>query len=118
LDTIVVKESKGVYSMLARILAIADKGSVITKDHAVGILVKLASLKKYAGTCGPLLLEQLMKSPNNQFPMYAEMSLAAIDKTNKKRFEDLMMKRIEGLEKESQKRRVLKVLKKVKRIDG
>jgi len=37
LDTVVVKEPKGVYSMLARILATADKGSVITKDHAVGM---------------------------------------------------------------------------------
>lgn len=118
LDTIVVKEPKAVYSMLARILAIADKGSVITKDHAVGILVKLASLKKYAGVCGPLLMEQLMKSPNNQFAMYAEMSLAAIDEENKKRFEDVMMNRLEGLEKESQKRRVTKVLKNVKKIDG
>lgn len=118
LDTIVMKEAKGVYSMLAGILAIADKGSVITKDHAVGILVKLASLKKYAGDCGPLLMEELMKSPNNQFPMYAEMSLAAIDKTNKKRFEDVMMKRLEGLEKESQKKRVIKVLKRIKTIGG
>jgi len=50
--------------------------------------------------------------------MYAEMSLVAIDETNKKRFEDVMMKRIEGLEKESQKRRVLKVLKRIKRIGG
>lgn len=116
LDTIVMKEPKGVYSMLACILATADKGSVITKDHAVGILVKLASLRKYAGDCWPLLMEELIKSPNNQFPMYAEMSLAAVDETNKKRFEDVMMERMEGLEKESQKRRVLKVLKRVKRI--
>ena len=111
LDSIVMKEPKGVYSMLARILAIADGGSVITKDHAVGILVKLASLKQYADSCVPLLLEQLMKSPNNQFPMYAEKSLTVINKNNKKRFEEVMTNRIEGLEKESQKKRVMKVLK-------
>lgn len=111
LDAIVITEHKGVYGLLARILAIADGGSVITKDHAVGILVKLASLKQYADSCVPLLLEQLMKSPNNQFPMYAEKSLAVINKNNRKRFEEVMTNRVEGLEKESQKKRVIKVLK-------
>lgn len=115
LDTIALKEPKGVYSMLARILAIADAGSVITKDHAVGILVKLASVKQYADDCGPLLIEQLIKSPNNQFPMYAEKSLAVINEKNKKRFQELMMKRIDGLEKESQKKRVRKVLKTIEK---
>src|SRR6185295_14194609 len=67
LDMIAMKEPKGVYSLLSKILAIADAGSVITKDHAVGILVKLASLKQYADNCGSLLMEQLIKSPNNQF---------------------------------------------------
>lgn len=113
LDAIVITEPKGVYGMLAKILTIADGGSVITKDHAVGILVKLASLKQYADSCVPLLLEQLMKSPNNQFPMYAERSLAVIDRDNRKRFEEVMTNRIEGLEKESQKKRVMKVLKAV-----
>ena len=116
LDGIVTKEPRGVYSLLAKILAVADKGSVITKDHAVGILIKLASFKQYAGDCEPLLLEQLTKSPNNQFPMYAENSLPVINEKNKKRFEKVMMQRMEGLEKESQKRRVTKILKAVGKL--
>jgi len=112
LDCIALKEPQGVYGMLAGILATADEGSVITKDHAVGILVKLASLKQYADDCVPLLMEQLIKSPNNQFPMYAEMSLAVITEKNKKRFEEILKGRIKGLEKESQKKRVMKVLNK------
>jgi hypothetical protein len=116
LDSIAAKEPKGIHSMLSKILAIADAGSVITKDHAVGILVKLASLKQYADNCGSLLMEQLIKSPNNQFPMYAEKSLAVINSKNKKRFEGILMKRVEGLEKESQKKRVMKVLKTVGKI--
>lgn len=113
LDTIVMKEPKAIYGMLARILAIADAGSVITKDHAVGILAKLASIKQYSDVCEPLLIEQLMKSPNNQFPMYAEKSAAVIQNT--KGFKEVLTKRVEGLDKESQKRRVMKVLKGVDR---
>lgn len=113
LDTIVLKEPKAIYGMLARILAVADAGSVITKDHAVGILAKLASIKKYSDLCEPLLIEQMMRSPNNQFPMYAEKAFPVIQ--NKKRFKEVLIKRLEGLEKESQKRRVMKVLKGVDR---
>ena len=116
LDAIVTIEPKGVYSLLAGILAIADEGSVITKDHAVGILIKLASFKQYAGDCEPLLLEQLAKSLNNQFPMYAEKSFAVINQKNKKRFQKVMNERIDGLEKESQKKRVIKVLKAVEKL--
>jgi len=116
LDMIATKEPKGVYSLLAGILATADEGSVITKDHAVGILIKLASLKQYADDCEPLLLEQLARSPNNQFPMYAERSFSVINQKNKKRFQKVMNERIDGLEKESQKRRVIKVLKAVQKL--
>jgi hypothetical protein len=113
LDYIATKEPKGVYGLLPRILAIADEGSVITKDHAVGILVKLASLKPYADDCVALLMEQLIKSPNNQFPMYVEKTLAVIAEKDKQRFQGIMTKRMPGLERESQKKRVMKVLKKI-----
>jgi hypothetical protein len=113
LDTIVMEKPKAIYGMLARILAIADAGSVITKDHAVGILVKLASIKNYSDICEPLLIEQLMRSPNNQFPMYAEKACPVVQ--NKKRFKEVLIRRLEGLEKESKKRRVMKVMKGVDR---
>jgi hypothetical protein len=71
-DSIALKEPKVVHAMLPRILTAADAGSIITKDHAVGILAKLATMKAYRDDCISLLLEELMKSPNNQFPMYVE----------------------------------------------
>lgn len=117
LDTIVLKEPKGVYGMLPKILEAADNsGSVIARDHAVGILVKLGMLKPYKSDCVPLLIEQLLSCPNNQFAMYAEMSLAAIDDANRKRFQQVMEKRLPKLDKESQKKRVAKVLRKIGNI--
>lgn len=60
LDTIATKEAKAIYGMLSKILDVADRsGSVIARDHAVGILAKLGSLKLYKRTCLPLLIEQL-----------------------------------------------------------
>jgi hypothetical protein len=86
---------------------------VIARDHAVGILVKLGTLKPYKRDCVPLLIEQLMSCPNNQFPMYVEMSLPVIDADTRKRFQQVMEKRMQKLDKESQKKRVAKVLKKL-----
>jgi hypothetical protein len=111
LDSITAQEPKGVYGLLPKILDGADSGSVITRDHAVGILVKLGTLQQYADECMPLLVEQLLTCPNNQFPMYAEMSLALVNDKNKTTLQKAMTRRLDGLEKESQKKRVAKVLK-------
>jgi hypothetical protein len=114
LDTIALKEPKAVHGMLSRILKVADSsGSVIARDHAVGILSKLATLKPYRHDCVPLLIEQLISCPNNQFPMYVEMSLPVINADNRKRFQLVMEKRMQKLDKESQKKRVAKVVKKL-----
>jgi hypothetical protein len=115
LDTIALKEPKAVHGMLSKILKVADStGSVIARDHAVGILSKLATLKPYRRDCVTLLIEQLISCPNNQFPMYIEMSGPVIDADNKKRFQQVIERREPKLDTESQKKRVSKVLKRLK----
>lgn len=114
LDSIALKQPKFVYSLLAKILATADVGSVITRDHAVGILVKLGTRKQYAAKCVPLLIEQLRASPHNQFPMYAEMAMQVVTDKNRPALEKVITARLERLEKESQRKRVAKVLKRLK----
>ena len=47
INTITLENPKVVYASLLKIIAAADKGSVITKDYAVNILIKLCSLKQY-----------------------------------------------------------------------
>jgi hypothetical protein len=61
----------------------------------------------------PLLVEQLMTYPNNQFAMYAEMSLAVVNDKNKTALQKVMIRRLDGLEKESQQKRVVKLLKRI-----
>jgi hypothetical protein len=113
LDSITPQKPKEIHGLLAKILAVADSGSVITRDHAVGILVKLGTLKQYEDACLPLLLEQLLACPNNQLPMYAEMSLPLVNDKNKAALQKVLTRRLGGLEKKSQKKRVAKVLKRL-----
>ena len=113
LDSITLVEPKGVYSLLPRILDIADSGSVITRDHAVGILTRLGTLKLYKEKCVPLLIGQLAACPNNQFPMYAEMCEKVVSDKNRKAFQKVIAGRLAGLEKESQKKRVAKILNRI-----
>ena len=72
INTITLENPKVIYSALSKIIAAAGKGSVITKDYAVNILINLCSIKQYADSSFSLLIEQLLNSPINQLPMYAE----------------------------------------------
>ena len=83
LNTITNENPKVIYSALAKIIAVADKGSVITNDHCVNILIKLGATKEYADNAFSLLNERLLKSPTNQLPMYAENAMPIINDKNK-----------------------------------
>jgi hypothetical protein len=111
LDWIASINPVGVHNLVPQIVEKAKSGSVIARDHAVGILIKLAAVKKEFSTkCFALLLEQLRDCPNNQFPMYVEASSSIIDEANKNAFVKVLTGRLGGLEKDSQKRWVKKVL--------
>ncbi len=107
-----------VYTALPKIVAAADSGSVITTDNAVNILIQLAGNPNYADEAFPLLLERLMKSPTNQLPMYAEKSMHLVNAANKNRFVEILTFRLPEIEKDSKKKRVEKVLKKIGYLDS
>jgi hypothetical protein len=110
LDQIALEAPQHVFGLLTEIRTAAETGSIITRDHAVGILIKLGTLKQYASACFPLLIDQLKNCPNNQLPMYAEMSLAVATDKNKSALHRTIAQRMDRLEKETQKNRVQKVL--------
>ena len=62
LNSITNENPKKIHSALAKIIAAADKGSVITNDHCVGILIKLCAISGYAEDAFPLLIERLLVS--------------------------------------------------------
>jgi len=101
-----------IYGSLSKIIAAADNGSVITKDHAVNILISLCSLKQYTENAFSLLIEQLLNSPTNQLPMYAEKAIPVINEKNKQLFVKALASRINDIGKETKRKRVEKVIKK------
>ncbi len=115
LDTIADENSKAVYGALAKIIAVADKGSIITNDHCVGILIKLSVIPEYAKDVFSLLNERLMKSPTNQLPMYAENALPVINDKNKALFIKTLASRLSDIEKDTKRMRVEKVIKKLQK---
>ena len=113
LDNITNEIPKQIHKALGKIIAVADKGSVITNDHCVGILIKLCATKEYAEDAFALLNERLKISPTNQLPMYAEIALSIINDKNKAAFIKTLNSRLPDIEKDTKRIRVEKVIKKL-----
>jgi len=113
LDCIASINPKGIYKNLSLILKISDTGSVITKDHAIGILTKVATVKEYNDTALTLLLDQFKTTATNQLPMYAENAIPVIGDKYKKDFIKVLSSRLNDIEKDTKRNRVEKVIKKL-----
>lgn len=113
LSAITLQNAPLLYDAIAKIVAIAEKGSVITRDRAVLILADLGSIKKYNETAVLLLFEQLMAAPENQFPSYAEKTAPIVPPTHKAAFLKILNDRLPGIETESKKKRVEKIIRKL-----
>lgn len=113
LDSITGKVPQIIFRSLAKLAAVAEKGSVITHDHYMGILTKLCAMKAYAGSAFTLLNERLRACPTNQLPMYAENALPVITGKTRETFIKTLRLRIPEIEKETKRSRVEKVVKKL-----
>ncbi len=113
LDCITLEDPKVIYTNLSKIMDAAEKGSVITKDHAVGILLKLCTIKQYAAHAFVLFIELIKDCPTNQLPMYAENAIGIIGAKNKQLFIKTLQTRLPEIEKETKLKRVEKVIRKI-----
>lgn len=113
LNAIASENQETIYRQLSKILAASDHGSVITKDHAIGILIKLATNKSYSDEMLELLHDQFKSCAINQLAMYAEQSIQVITKKHKARFIKLFISRLNEIDKDSKKKRILNVIKKL-----
>ncbi len=112
LDALTIENPSTLYLGLAKIIEAANKGSVITKDHAINILIKLCSVKQYSDETFALLIEQLKNCPTNQLPMYSENAMKIINnKSRADAFINVLSSRLDQVEKESKKKRIEKVIK-------
>lgn len=113
LNTIASINPGAIYATLDKIIAAADNSSVITRDQAVSILTKLCAIEDYTDTAFVLLNEQLIKSPVNQLPMYAENASPVIPQNHKSTFINTLNSRLDEIEKDTKRNRVEKVIKKM-----
>ncbi|WP_055046882.1 hypothetical protein [Devosia sp. A16] len=113
IETITALQPDAVLGELPGIIVAADKGSVIAKDKAVAILVKLAAAGRGAKVL-PILLERLEGAAPNQFPMYAEQALPVIDAAQRAAFVRLLEARLATSEASAKRTRVEKVLRRAR----
>jgi len=113
LDAITLENPEVIYEALEQIVDRMNKGSVITKDHGVNILIKLCSIQAFADHAFSLLIEQLKKCPTNQLPMYAENAISIINDNNKAPFINTLVSRLDDIGKDTKRKRVEKVIKRL-----
>ncbi len=113
LNCIASLDPKTIYGALSKIIDVGEKGSVITLDHTIAILIKLGSIKQYSENAFALLNEQLKKCPTNQLPMYAENAIPIINAKNKSVFVKTLTSRLDDIEKDTKRKRVEKLMRKL-----
>lgn len=113
IDAIAGVKPEAVYMMLPQITQAVDKGSVITRDHAVKALVKLAAHERFAKTSVPLLFEYLRTAPVNQLPMYAELVGTVAKGKDATLFITILEHRLVDVPQPAKRKRIEKAIKRV-----
>ena len=116
LATITDLKSKELFKSLDLISETVNKGSVITVDAGIEIFAKLNKQSEYQDKVENLLTDQLWKCPSKQLPQYMEKSVISINEKNKEIYQKIINERKAECEKESQVKRLNKVLKLVEKI--
>ncbi len=113
LAAIAVSAPEEIYLHAALIAETMDTGSVITIDHGVLALARVAAHKDaFNKEIFPLLIYRLHVCPAKAIPQYAEKTVLALRPFNREEFVRTIEERIGELS-ETQLRRVKKVLKQV-----
>ncbi len=116
LATITDLKSKELFESIDLISNTVNKGSVITVDSGIEMFAKLNKYSEYQDKIENLLTDQLWKCPSKQLPQYMEKSTISINKRNKEIYKKIINERKAECEKESQVKRLDKVLKLIEKI--
>ncbi len=116
LSTIADLKLKELFESIDLISDTVNKGSVITVDAGVQIFAKLNVHPEYQDKIENLLTDLLWKCPIKQLPQYMEKSTVSISKHNKEIYQRIITERKVECEKESQVKRLDKVLKQMEKL--
>ncbi len=116
LMTITDLKSKELFASLDLISDTVNKGSTITIDSGVEIYAKLNKYSEYQDKVENLLIDQLWKCSIKQLPKYMEKSIISITEWNKEIYKKIINERKPECERDSQVKRLDKVLKQIDKI--
>ena len=116
LMTITDLRNKELFASIDLISDTVKKGSVITIDCGVEIFAKLNKYSEYQDKVENLLIDQLWKCPIKQLPQYMEKSIISITAQNKEIYQKIINERKSECEKDSQVKRLDKILKQIDKI--
>jgi hypothetical protein len=106
-----------IYESFDLIKKTIENGSVITVDCGIEILAKLNKHQEYSEKAEPVLTDLLWNCPIKQLPQYLEKSLVCVNKGNKEIYENIIRTRKTECEKESQVKRLNKVLRQIEKMN-
>ncbi|KKB78902.1 hypothetical protein VW35_10515 [Devosia soli] len=112
LDAVAELRADEIAAELPKIIAAADRGSVIAKDRCTSLLVKLAR-SGYAEKAVPILVERLKNAAPNQFPTYAEETASVLTPEQKPGFLAIVRQRLTGMVEKAKRDRMEKLLAKL-----
>lgn len=115
IDRITSLDPDRTYAALRKLREAADRGSVITRDHFVGVLIKLCGVARFSDEAFGLLISQLKTCPTNQLPMYAEQSLPAVAAARLEEFIDVLVSRAGEIDRDSGRKRIERVAARARR---
>ncbi len=104
-ETVTSERPDEVLAALDRIIAAADKGSVIAKDKAIAILAKLA-VAGHGARVLPILIDRIAEAAPNQLPMYAEVAAPVMDAAHRPKFVAVLEGRLKSIDAPAKARRV------------
>ncbi len=104
---------KEIYDNLGLILDTMDKGSVVARDHGYSLLVAL--YEQDPECLWPLMKEQLLKCPPNQFGQYVEKTMPVILQKDLPGLVQVVEVRLEEFDNEYHRKRALKNLRKLRK---
>ncbi|MBN2281642.1 MAG: hypothetical protein JXQ65_13755 [Candidatus Marinimicrobia bacterium] len=104
-------KSAELFGSLDLILNTMAQGSVITLDGGMEILAKLNKFEAFTATINPILLKKLRQCPIKQLPQYLEKSLVSVNPGNREAFLALIDTRLNECERESQRKRLKKIIR-------
>ena len=113
LKTISLLVSDHIVNSIITLEKAVEQGSVITRDNYVAILNNLLSLSPYQDLAFNAIIKQLSQCPTNQLAMYAELVSPKITSAYSKKFIETLSGRLDEIEKDSKRKRVEKVIKKI-----